>query len=119
MVEDKNLLKPEFTSKAARVNNKEKIEKIIKPWIREKYAEELAEKLQSLGISAAPVLSPLQLKYDEHLKDRLAFMTYKHFETGEQITTRPVWRYKRRPVQSIEPAPRFGEHTAEILEQLI
>ena len=118
LVEDKNLLKPEFTSKAARVNNKEKIEKIIKPWIREKYAEELAEKLQSLGISAAPVLSPLQLKYDEHLKDRLAFMTYKHFETGEQITTRPVWRYKRRPVQNIEPAPRFGEHTAEILKQL-
>ena len=46
-------------------------------------------------------------------------MTYKHFETGEQITTRPVWRYKRRPVQNIEPAPRFGEHTVEILKQLV
>ena len=119
LIEDKNLLTPEFASKAARVSNKEKIEKIIKPWIREKHAEELAEQLQSLGIAASPVLSPLQLKYDKHLKDRLAFMTYKHIETGEQITTRPVWRYKRRPVQNIQPAPRFGEHTEEILNQLV
>tara|TARA_B100000700_G_scaffold122905_1_gene137617 strand:- start:6898 stop:9330 length:2433 start_codon:yes stop_codon:yes gene_type:complete len=119
LIGDQNLLTSEFASKAARVSNKEKIEKIIKPWIREKHAEELAEQLQSLGIAASPVLSPLQLKYDKHLKDRLAFMTYKHFETGEQITTRPVWRYKRRPVQDVQPAPRFGEHTEEILNQLV
>ena len=118
LIEDKNLLKTEFASKATRVSNKEKIEEIIRPWIRKKHAEELAEKLQSLGIPASPVLSPLQLKYDKHLKDRLAFMTYKHIETGEQITTRPVWRYKRRPIQSVRPAPRVGEHTVEILNQL-
>lgn len=94
------------------------IDAILEEWARELDAWDAARRLQAVGVSAMPVLSPLMLVRDEHLVARGYFPTYTHPEAGTQLTSRPVWRLARRPFAGVRPAPIFGEHNLEILRDL-
>ena len=94
------------------------IDAVLEAWTRERDPEEAAVALQAAGVSAMPVLSPLMVAHDAHLEARGSTMTYDHPEAGVQRTTRPVWRFQRRPITDIRAAPCFGEHNVEVLRDL-
>ena len=75
--------------------------------------------LQGAGVSAAPVLTPLLVARDEHLRARGAFLTCDHPDIGVHETFSPVWRMARRPVTGVRPAPRFGEHSEYVLREIL
>ncbi|MBT5775030.1 MAG: CoA transferase [Dehalococcoidia bacterium] len=107
-----------YTTLAGRVAAQDEIDAVIAEWARGRDADEASEQLQAAGVAASSVLTPRMLKYDEHLAAREAFLTYDHPAAGKQLSTRPVWRMARRPIATLGPAPCFGQHNVEVLNEV-
>ena len=94
------------------------IDAVLGEWARKRDPEQAAAALQAAGVAASPVHTALGLANDAHLDARGAFTTYDHAVTGVQRTTLPAWRFARRPVTHVGPAPAFGQHNVEVLTEL-
>src|SRR5690606_38367542 len=84
-------------------------------------AASLDAALRDAGVAAAPVLDCAELLEDEHLRARGCFETIRHPEESG-IGARPYagrpWRLSNVDRGARGPAPRFGEHTGELLAEL-
>lgn len=118
VVADPHLDDPAYATHAGRKAHEAAIDAVIEAWARERDASAEAARLQAVGVSALPVMSPLMLVRDEHLQARGFFPTTVHPEAGEHTVTRPVWLMRHRPQPPIQPAPCFGEHNVVILREL-
>jgi len=118
VIGDGRLEDPRFDTMAGRRAAAEEIDAIIEAWTVARDAGEAAALLQSAGVAASPVLSPVMMTTDEHLLERGFFMPFQHADIGDCITSRPAWRFKNRPPRPIRAAPRFGEHTREVLKRV-
>jgi len=107
-----------YKQSAYRMANTDTINQIIESWTITQTAENISEKLQSVGIPASPVLSPLMLVTDKHLNERETFITVDHAIKGPHLTTRPTWRMKNRSQLPRESGPCFGSNTVELLTSL-
>jgi crotonobetainyl-CoA:carnitine CoA-transferase CaiB-like acyl-CoA transferase len=118
VVADTRLDDPAYATAEGRRAALEALDAVIAAWARDRDPDQAATDLQAAGVPASPVLTPLGLTRDEHMRARGAFLSYDHPVTGRQPTTRPVWRMARRPVTHVAPAPCFGQHNAEVLSEL-
>ena len=118
VIGDARLEPPRFDTLAGRRAADEEIDRVIGEWTAVRDAGEAAAVLQAAGVAASPVLSPVMMTTDEHLLERGFFMPYTHADLGDCITTRPAWRFRNRPPRPIRAAPRFGEHTREVLKRV-
>ncbi|MDA1003408.1 MAG: CoA transferase [Chloroflexi bacterium] len=112
------LADPAYATLAGRRASEAEIDSVIGEWVRTQDADAAAARLQAAGVAAAPVLTPLLVTTDEHLLARSAFLALDHPDAGHIRTTRPTWRFRRRPITSVRPAPQFAQHTAEVLTTL-
>jgi crotonobetainyl-CoA:carnitine CoA-transferase CaiB-like acyl-CoA transferase len=118
VVDDKRLDDPRYLDAAGRREHAEEIDAVLADWARDREAETSAAELQAAGVAAAAVLTPLLATTDEHLEARGMYLTYDHADAGRQRATAPAWRMQRRPVTSLRAAPRFGEHSAQVLRDV-
>ncbi|HET7738433.1 MAG TPA: CoA transferase [Tepidiformaceae bacterium] len=112
------LLDPAMESAEGRRVASADIDAVIAAWARDRDPAEAADLLQSRGIAASPVLSPLMLVSDPHVTARGFVTEYDHPEAGRQRANAPVWHLRERPFAGLRPAPCLGEHNAEILTSL-
>ncbi len=117
-VRDSRLENPAYDTQAGRKAHETAIDEVLTAWAATQEPGAAAAALQSAGVHAAPVLSPLMLVRDEHLAERGYYPEYEHPEAGRCTTTRPVWRLVERPFGGIGPAPCFGQHNREVLATL-
>jgi crotonobetainyl-CoA:carnitine CoA-transferase CaiB-like acyl-CoA transferase len=88
-------------------------------WTAQQDGDELAPRLQMLGISACPVMGPLDQLDDEHLLSRRFIVQLDHPEVGpERHAGNPV-RMSLTPQRVAPSAPCLGAHTAEVLNELL
>ena len=113
---DSRLQSKEFSSLEKRVKSIRKLNSIISEWTINHSPFELAELLQQNGVPSSPVMSPLNVTEDEHLKSRGNFISVKHELKGEHLTARPTWRLKRRPFLPTASGPMFGADNLSILK---
>ena len=118
VIGDARLDDPAYATREGRYAAQDAIDAVIAEWSATRDPEEAAAQLQAAGVAAAPVLSPLMLASDAHLEARGAFLWYDHAEAGRIRTTRPTWRMARRPITSVNAAPRFGADSADVLRRL-
>ena len=118
IIGDPRLEAPAYATREGRAAAHEAIDAVIAEWSATRDAEESAARLQTAGVIAAPILSPLMLASDTHLEARGAFLWYDHAEAGHVRTTRPTWRMTRRPITSVRAAPRFGADSDDVLRRL-
>ncbi|MDA0365663.1 MAG: CoA transferase [Chloroflexi bacterium] len=118
VVGDARLDAPAFATATGRRAGEALIDEVLAEWVRQREASVAAAELQAAGVSAMPVLTPLMIFRDAHLRSRDYFPLVAHPEAGTLPTTRPVWRMQRRPLPPIRPAPCFGEHNEAILREL-
>ncbi len=118
LIGDPRLNDPSFATMASRHTNQGRLDAIISEWAAPQEASEVAARLQAAGVAAAPVLTPLMIASDEHLNARGFFFPYFHADVGECRATRPAWQWLRRPSRPLRAAPRFGEHTREVLKRV-
>jgi crotonobetainyl-CoA:carnitine CoA-transferase CaiB-like acyl-CoA transferase len=81
--------------------------------------ETVAATLQAEGVSAVPVESPDDLRADPHLATRGSLVTVQHAEIGPELHSGNPIRMSRTPVTTAPAAPLLGEHTEELLIDLL
>ncbi|WP_210495644.1 CaiB/BaiF CoA transferase family protein [Microvirga antarctica] len=81
--------------------------------------EELYRKGQDKHVPIAPVSTPADLLKNPQLQHREFFVEMKHFLLPESfLAPGAPYALSRTPWRMSRPAPRLGEHNAEILEEL-
>ena len=106
-----------FTSIKERLENSEELDKLIGEWTKTQDAWKLAERLQRVGVEAAPVVSDKDFATRRDLLVRGFVVPFEN-EHLKQFTSSAARINGQTPPIRIGP-PRLGEHTTEILSELL
>jgi crotonobetainyl-CoA:carnitine CoA-transferase CaiB-like acyl-CoA transferase len=104
---------------AGRLAARVEIDARVAAWTRGLRAEDAAARLQAAGVSAMPVHGPEDLRADEHLAARGAFVTIEDPEIGPVRHVACPLRFGRTPLAPPRPAPRLGTDTEDVLVRVL
>ena len=110
---------PRFHDLPARLANIAQLDHIVSEWTCDKSAYDITEMLQSHSIPSAPVLKAAELLHDPQLKARGFFETLERQDTGPLPYSGPAWRLSRTPGRLSGPPPGLGQHSEEVLRELL
>jgi crotonobetainyl-CoA:carnitine CoA-transferase CaiB-like acyl-CoA transferase len=114
---------PSFGTSLARRRNHELLDRLIADATRGCFALELEHALQAAGVEASAVSTPRDVWLDPQLHHRRFFEQVPPSAAAPEIGPRPhlraAWRMSRTPVTTRTRAPEFGQHTGEVLGQLL
>jgi crotonobetainyl-CoA:carnitine CoA-transferase CaiB-like acyl-CoA transferase len=108
---------PRFTTNADRVAHNETLVALLAEKIRTKPSSHWLTELEKLGIPAGPVLHYDEVYTDPQILAREMVVETNHPITGPFRTMGVTVKLSDTPGSVRAPAPRLGEHTAEILNQ--
>jgi crotonobetainyl-CoA:carnitine CoA-transferase CaiB-like acyl-CoA transferase len=108
-----------FATAAGRKANEEELDTIITEWTHVQDRWVIAERLQAVGVAAHPSMSPKDLLADEHLRARGYIEELDHPEVGKRAHTGIPWRLSNSPHGVLRAAPTVGQHTDNVLGQLL
>lgn len=111
--------RPEWRSTAGRLADLDALEAAVGEWTRNWDAQTLQARLQRAGVPAGVVHSTLSVLADPHLAARNWWQYLEHPDAGVRRHGGPPWRFSRTPASVNRPAPRLGEHTVEVLRDLL
>jgi crotonobetainyl-CoA:carnitine CoA-transferase CaiB-like acyl-CoA transferase len=104
---------------AGRVEARAEIDARLAGWTSERTKEAAAGLLQAHGVSAMPVMGPLDHIVDPHLLERGAIVTVHHPLVGDERHIGNPLRMSRLPQRTATAAPLMGEHTEEVLTSVL
>ena len=107
---------PRFSTNAARLANDAEVEAMVAKAIAAMDRDECLTLFRSQGVTVGPVHDPAQLLADEHMMRRECFVRAGDAQGTLMQNVAP--RLSETPGAIGRPAPRLGEHTAQVLEQL-
>ncbi|MBH63249.1 MAG: CoA transferase [Alphaproteobacteria bacterium] len=107
-----------FQDYASRNKNIDALYEMMGEAIAEKTIAEWADLCDKTHIPWAPVNTLDDLFDDEHLKAINFFRRVTHPSEGETVLPEPPVQFGATPASIHRNAPRYGEHGAEILEEL-
>ena len=108
-----------FASAPARKQHRAALHGLIKDWARTKTRQELWDGLRAIDYFGAPVLSMGEVIEDPHIKERNAFIERNHPTAGPTKLLAPWIHMSKTPATIRSDSPALGEHTDEVLEQLL
>ena len=95
------------------------IDERLSRWTSLRSVEQTAELLQAVGVSAMPVMGPLDHLGDPHLCERGLMVDLVHEVHGpEQQPANPT-RMSRTVLRTAQSAPPLGHHTHEVLREVL
>jgi crotonobetainyl-CoA:carnitine CoA-transferase CaiB-like acyl-CoA transferase len=103
----------------ARVTARAGIDERLAAWTSERTNVEAAEVLQANGVSAMPVMGPLDHHADPHLRERGAIVHLVHPEVGDERHVGNPIRLSRLPQRTAASAPCLGADTEEVLTTVL
>lgn len=115
---------PRFSHRGARADNTQELDKLISTWTSTQTVAEIVEQLQdeSRRVPAAPVRRPGEVLSDPYLRARGAVTLLDHPRAAltEELTGSglPI-RLSETPAGFDHPAPYLGQHTHEVLADLL
>ncbi len=89
-----------------------------RPWCLTRSKRELTERFQRGGVPCAPLNTVADLAGDEQLMERGFFVRVDHPETGTLTYPGAPFKTNSNSYAIRRPAPRLGQHNAEILGEL-
>jgi crotonobetainyl-CoA:carnitine CoA-transferase CaiB-like acyl-CoA transferase len=101
---------------AGRLQQSDRIERIISEWTSDKRPEDIAGTLQSYGVPAAPVRDLAELAVDPDVVSRGLILQVDHPVAGSVRLLGNPMSLSRTPPLIAAAAPVLGEHTEEILK---
>ena len=110
---------PRFSNAAGRKAHEDDLDRIVGAWCRDRDRWAAVEALQAAGVPAFPSVSSADLRADPHLAAREAFHGFEHPEVGVKAHFRVPWRWSRRLNGAGRRAPCLGEHTGEVLREVL
>jgi crotonobetainyl-CoA:carnitine CoA-transferase CaiB-like acyl-CoA transferase len=115
------LTDPRFAGRDARVRHEEELTRQIELWAGELPTSEVVARLSAAGVPAAPVRTPQQAVADERVTQREETLPVEHPALGEFAGLRTSgipFRLAGARIGFTGPAPRLGEHTAQVLTEI-
>jgi crotonobetainyl-CoA:carnitine CoA-transferase CaiB-like acyl-CoA transferase len=109
---------PRFRTNTGRVRHAEECEAPIAEFIAARTLDENMAAFAAAEVTAAPVYDIDQFLADPHVTEREIVVDVPDAETGRLVMHNIIPRLSDTPGRLRSPAPRLGEHTAEILGQL-
>ena len=114
MIED-----PRCKTGVERAANAHYIQPIIEVWLEQLTRDDAVEKLNSSGVPTGPVNTAEDIFSDPHVNARGLLMPITDSEVGKHLFARSPPFLSEAPTLPTEPAPKLGEHTIEILTEVL
>ena len=108
-----------FATPESRKQNEAALDEIIAAWTASRDKYEMAEQLAAAGVSAAPILDPLEVVEHPHQQARDFFATIDHPEAGPRRTAKVPWQVNGEYAGELRRAPMLNEHTDAILTEIL
>jgi len=110
---------PRFMDNAARLENRQACVDAIAPAIRQKTTAEWITTLERLGVPCGPINRLDQVYADPQVQHRGLKIEVPHPLSGSvPLVANPI-KYSRTPVNYDRPPPLLGQHTDEVLSELL
>jgi crotonobetainyl-CoA:carnitine CoA-transferase CaiB-like acyl-CoA transferase len=115
---------PRYATNAARVENVEDVERIMREWTRERTREEVVNVMRAAGVPAGPVLNALELLTDPHTVARGSFIDMP-LDDGRVIkVVRAIPRALDSEGRALDqrhptPGPALGADTTAVLTEVL
>ena len=97
----------------------DRLEAVVGAWTAERGAEEVVKACQAEGVPAAMVMTPSRLMADDHLWGRGFFHLIDRQEIDPNYIPGAAVRLRSTPGGPSRPPPLFGQHTDEVLRELL
>lgn len=108
-----------FKTLRARKENEDELEALIAEWTGRQRVRDAVEHLQEHGVAANAVADNKYLSEDPHLNARGYFVYKDHPEVGRMQHCGIPWRMSGTPCEVRSAAPTLGQHTDEVLTQIL
>jgi benzylsuccinate CoA-transferase BbsF subunit len=108
-----------FAHVAGRLEHQDELDARIAEWTRGFDRFALAERLQPVGVPAAPVQDGRDLAADPQIAHREHFVRLEHAHLGAMCFERSGVRFSEGSGKLRTPGPHLGEHDREILGGLL
>ena len=109
---------PRFATNDARLDHRDEIDEAIGAWIGARDRDECLAVFRAAGATVAPVNDIGDIARDPHFIEREVLIETPDDDLGALPMHNVVPRLSETPGGFARPAPRLGEHSAEILESL-
>ena len=109
---------PRFKNNAARVKHREEVDAIIGGWVAKHDLADALRIFEEASVTAGPVYDIAQFLDDPHVREREIVVDLPDADMGTVAMHNIVPRLSGTPGTFRLPAPKLGEHTQELLNEL-
>jgi crotonobetainyl-CoA:carnitine CoA-transferase CaiB-like acyl-CoA transferase len=109
---------PRFATNSARLAHPDEAEQPVRDFIAARDLAECLSLFEAAEVTAAPIYDIDQFVADPHVQERQIVVEVPDEELGSLTLHNVIPRLSATPGALRRPAPRLGEHTAEILAQI-
>jgi crotonobetainyl-CoA:carnitine CoA-transferase CaiB-like acyl-CoA transferase len=110
---------PRYATAHARVAHVEEIDRLVGGWVAERTRDDAMAALLAAGVAAAPVLDIADMSQDPHVAAREMITEVAHPRLGPLRMTGVFPRMSGSPGTIRSAGPDLGQHTEEILRELL
>lgn len=110
---------PRFATRASRKQHEDDLEAAISAWTSRSDRDELVARLGAVGVVTAPVQDAFEVGEDRQMRERGFIRSVAHAEAGDWLQATLPMQFSRTPAQHVRPSPLQGEHTHEVLAELL
>jgi len=111
---------PKFATLGGRLQHQQELDEQIEAWSMTLGKYELTECCQLAGVRALPVQSAEdRVEHDPQLRHRETYLAVEHPALGLHKVQNAPFKLSRTPAENHLPSPLIGQHTREIVEDLL
>lgn len=110
---------PRFEDGWERTQHYKELEPILTEAMSKKTTREWVIELEQAGIPCGPVNTIAQAAADPQIQARDMFIEVEHPEAGKFKLVNTPFKFSRTPNKALKASPELGEHTREVLGQML
>ncbi|MGE0699882.1 MAG: CaiB/BaiF CoA transferase family protein [Hyphomicrobiaceae bacterium] len=110
---------PRFVTNAARVANRDALDPILDEAMKKRTTAEWVEALEGAGVPCGPINNLKEVFENEQVIARGLRVEIPHPTAGKVSLVRSPMRFSETPVEHKVPPPLLGQHTEEVLRDVL
>ena len=108
-----------FADNALRTENHAALEPLLAEVLADKTVAEWCEVLVQAGVPSGPLCDVGEVFNDEQIAAREMIVEIDHPIAGRQAMPNSPLKFSQTPIQLLRPAPLLGQHTEEVLRDML